>query len=153
MKALGYVFSAALVVLGAGMVWEGTRLGYAGYGVPGAGFFPVWSGLLLTVSGIAFALQAASAHRLEDDVAVLRQFLAIAMVAVFLLLNEGIGTLGAILIYLAGSVYFIGRHSLAITALCCIVCLAIVYAVFELWLRIPLVEPAAVNWLMQRLAG
>lgn len=139
-KVLGFVFSAALALLGAGMMWGGTQMGYSNYGVPGAGFFPVWSGLVLAVAGIAFVLPAARADRLEDDLSVPRQFVAIAMVVGFLLLNETIGTLGAVVVYLAASIGFVGRHSPAIAALCSLVSAAIVYAVFEVWLRTPLLE-------------
>ena len=131
-------FGILMAAGGVFFIREGIRLGYITYRVPGAGFFPVWAGILLMVAGLLMAIRRPVSIRDAEEIEWSKQFSAILMVAVYVLLIQYIGTLLGTAFYFILTLWVIGRHALRTVLLCGGISIAIIYLVFEVWLKIPL---------------
>lgn len=139
--------AAGLAVFGGGIAWFGTGLSYYDLLGPGAGFFPIWLGLMLCASSLVVLGQSFFA---EDDGATLFQssdgavrvaVLAASLFGVWLLLDL-LGFRLTILLFMLLVPNLLGRQPpLRIVAVALVMSFGVAY-VFERWLGVVLPKPA-----------
>ena len=112
-------------------------MGYVSAGVPGAGFFPFWVGLLLVVSGAALAVMSWRNPSKTEGVD-RGQLVSIATSGAFLVVLAVAGSLVATVAYLLATVGLTRRHSLFVTVATALITAALVYLTFQVWLLVPL---------------
>ncbi len=131
-------FGILLIIGGALFSWEGTRLGYIRYRVPGSGFFPVWAGLFMMVGGILMTFRRPEPLKGTEDIIWSKQGLIIATVALYVLMIQYLGTVVGTILYFTITLLAIARLSIWTVLLCGGISIAIIYITFEVWLKIPL---------------
>ena len=131
-------FGIFLIIGGGLFAWEGTRLGYIRYRVPGSGFFPVWAGLFMLVGGILMTFRRPEPLQGAADIVWSKQGLIIATVALYVIMIQYLGTVVGTIIYFTITLLVIARHSIRTVLLCSGISIAIIYITFEVWLKIPL---------------
>ena len=137
-KYFEHAFGILLIIGGSLFAWEGTRLGYISYRVPGSGFFPVWAGFFMLLGGILMTFQRPVPLQNTADIVWSKQGLIIATVALYVLMIQYLGTVIGTLIYFVLTLLVIARHSIWTALLCSGISIAIIYITFEVWLKIPL---------------
>jgi len=131
------IFGAVVAVAGVAIAVAGTGMGYVSHGVPESGFFPVWVGLLLIVSGSALALTAwrnpSTTERIESG-----QLVAIGAGGAFLVVLSLLGSMAATVAYVAATVWMTRRHSLPVAVAAALIAALVIYFTFQVWLLVPL---------------
>ncbi|MDQ7821056.1 MAG: tripartite tricarboxylate transporter TctB family protein [Armatimonadota bacterium] len=142
--------AVVLVVLGGVLIWQAVQLpiGWTAIG-PGAGFFPFWLAVGVTVSAGGILLGRLRARPAAGDRDVFipahawRPLLAVflPMAAVVALMNVlGIYLGGAL--YLAGYMWLVGRHRPLSIALVSVLVPLALFFIFERWFLLPLPKGA-----------
>jgi hypothetical protein len=131
------LFGAVVAVAGLAITLTATGMGYVSAGVPGAGFFPFWVGLLLVISGIALAVMTWRTPSKTESVDS-GQVISIVTSAAFLLILAVAGSIAATVVYLLATVGLTRRHSLLVTVATAVITAALVYLTFQVWLLVPL---------------
>jgi len=109
LRLLDAAFAAALFLLGAYVLLQATEYGFFRREVPGPGFFPFWTGLLLMIcSGVNF-FKSIGQHALVERIdhsELIRAGLLIGSVALFAILAPFVGmvTAAVIFVFLSGLV-------------------------------------------------
>ena len=136
--------AAVLFVLGAVVVVESRRLG-AGWTSdgPGAGYFPFYIGLIISISSAVILVQAlvGKARNTDDfiDTVQLRRVLSVLLpAAVYVLAVRFLGLYIASAVYIALFMVVLGRYSWVRSLLVGLVVNALLYGMFELWFKVPL---------------
>lgn len=130
-------FGAVSALMGLGVTLEGWRLGLFRYGIPGAGFFPFWAGLVLAVAGVAMALGRGGGEP-TDELFRPGPRAAIVTAGAFLLLVHVTGFIMASVAYLLVTLVVLKRHPAWVVAVSAAITVGLLYFVFEVWLGIPL---------------
>ena len=138
MKYFERAFGSLLIIVGALFSWEGTRLGYISYRVPGSGFFPVWAGLFMMVGGILMTFRRLEPLQGTADIIWSKQGLIIATVALYVFMIQYLGTVVGTILYFIIALLAIARLSIWTVLLSGGISIAIIYITFEVWLKIPL---------------
>ncbi len=145
--------AAALVVLGGVLIWQAVQLpiGWTPIG-PGAGFFPFWLAVGVTVSAAGILVGRLRVQPAPRDRKAFipthawRPLLAVflPMVAVVALMNVlGIYLGGAL--YLAGYMWLVGRHRPLTIVLVSVLVPAALFFIFERWFLLPLPKGAVLE--------
>lgn len=136
---------AVCVALGAWMLLESIKLPYFVEGVPGPGFLPLWisfgiigAGLVLTVKGIRFRWVTAEGITWPEAAGWRRVALMLGALAVSLLLLEMLGFLVTTTLFMAVVVFGLGVRSWRMLASVPLLAAVGLYAIFAVWLRVPL---------------
>lgn len=124
--------------LGAYSLLEGRVLGYVRFGIPGAGFFPIYIGVALVLASIPLALRAWG-RRHRRELADWGMIVAL-MVAMFVLLlaTSVVGLVPALFLFAAGAIPMLGRINPLVAVLVAAGATLTIWATFEGWLGIPL---------------
>jgi putative tricarboxylic transport membrane protein len=143
-RTLEIIVSVALLALAVLIMWDSKRMG-AGWGPSGpeSGYFPFYIGLLM---GIASVVNLVKAWRMtRDDSFVSREEIRLvgamffpALVFVFLMQWLGIYVSGALLI--AAFMRWQGKFSYAMCAAVGVGTVVVLFAMFELWFKVPLIK-------------
>ena len=140
------LFAGALTLLGVFVVWKSLEYGYMRDATPGAGFFPLWIGLGLTVlSLINLVRSVRGTERLSaifDRAGVYGPLAIVVAIAVFILLSPWIGMLlaSALLIpaiALAMQPRWTARFAVTILAIA-VAFPVLCYFLFAVYLNVPL---------------
>lgn len=137
------VMGGAIAVLGLGWLLLALDLPYMGEFAPGAGFLPVWLAGFLSVLAVVFVVKRlrAGAWRSVDPDArpVWRRPAAIAAgLAVCVVVIEPLGFGVTVTLYLAFLLRIIERRSWGVTVAVAAGTVAVLWALFGAWLRVPL---------------
>lgn len=138
------MFGAVVAIAGLAIALTATSMGYASGGVPGAGFFPFWVGLLLVISGGALAVMAWRKPSKTEGIET-GQLVSIATSGAFLAILAVAGSMVATVVYLLATVWMTRRHSLLVTVATAVITAALVYLTFQVWLLVPLPR----GWLLR----
>ena len=149
MRAAELVVAAALLALGALVVFDSRRLGSTwGSDGPEAGYFPFYIGLIICLASLAILVQAirdrdGSGRRIFVERQPLRQVLSMLLPAVlFVLAIQVIGIYVAAAVYIAGFMLWLGNYSLVKSVLLGMIVSAIAFVTFEIWFQVPLYKGA-----------
>ena len=138
MKTFERLFGVLLLLVGAVVFWSGLKLGYIRYNMPGAGFFPVWEGILVFIGGILLVTGVDITPDFPEGYSMPKQLLCLAMVFVYLLATQYLGALISTIALFFVLVIVIGKRSWMTFGVSTAASILILYASFELWLGIPL---------------
>jgi len=138
------VVGALLLALGVVVMVESRRLG-AGWTAdgPGSGYFPFYIGLIVSVSSIALLVQAfVDKHRhaaVFVDTVQARRVLSVLLPAIgYVLAIVFLGIYVASAVYIALFIVVLGHYRWARSVAVAVVINALLYAMFELWFKVPL---------------
>lgn len=139
------VAGAVCVALGGLMLVESLKFPYFVEGVPGPGFLPLWisfgiigTGLVLAVKGIRPRLTAQEGITWPEAAGWRRVGLMFAALAVSLLLLEILGFMVTTTLFMAVMVFGLGVRSWRMLASVPLLSAVGLYAIFAVWLRVPL---------------
>jgi hypothetical protein len=138
MRHLEWLLGAVVVLIGLGVSWEALSLGYTSFGIPGAGFFPFWAGVLLVVSGLGLVVQGILAPRAGDERIAGGQLITMAGAAAYLVLIATVGAIAAGILFIGAMIWGRGGHGWLVTMATALAAMGLIYAVFRVWLNIPL---------------
>jgi putative tricarboxylic transport membrane protein len=143
-RTLEIIVSTALLALAALIMWDSKRMG-SGWGPSGpeSGYFPFYIGLLMGIASLVNLVKALRMTR--DDSFVSREEIRLvgamffpALAFVFLMQWLGIYVSGALLI--AAFMRWQGKFSYAMCAAVGIGTVVVLFGMFELWFKVPLIK-------------
>jgi Tripartite tricarboxylate transporter TctB family len=138
------VVGAILFVVGAVVIFEARRLG-AGWTSdgPGAGYFPFYIGLILSISALGVIYQSRAAKTRDeggfvDRVQMGRVLSVLLPAAVYVLATGFLGLYVASAIYIALFMVILGKYPRVKSVVLALVIIAIFFLMFEVWFKVPL---------------
>ena len=138
------VVAAILFIIGAVVVVEARRLG-AGWTSdgPGAGYFPFYIGLILSISALGVIYQSLGAKTRDDGAFVNRlqmgRVLSVLLPAtVYVLAIWFLGLYVASALYIALFMIFLGDYPWVKSVILSAVVVAVFFMMFEVWFKVPL---------------
>jgi hypothetical protein len=165
-KTMEIAVALLLLAFGGTVVFDSVRLGASwGDDGPQSGYFPFYIGLLLCLSALAtlgrvayddwkrrgqFAGAVAESRRLFVAWGPLRQVFAVLVpAAVYVLLIQLIGVYVASALYIAVFMAWLGKYSWLMSAAVALPVSAGLYAMFEIWFKVPLFKGSydVLSWL------
>jgi lysylphosphatidylglycerol synthetase-like protein (DUF2156 family) len=132
------------LAIGSTVMWDSSRIG-AGWGNEGpqSGYFPFYIGLLMNLASAANLILAFKSGKAESFVSrpqiklVLAIFLpCLAYVAVM----QWAGIYAASLVFIAVFMRWQGKFSLVKSGLTALIVVAVLFAMFEIWFKVPLIK-------------
>ena len=136
---------AVVLALGIAILVGATKFPYFVEGVPGPGFLPMWisygiisTGLVLTAQGFRHGLVPAGEIAWPDATGWRRVALMACAIAVSLLLLEFLGFMVTTTLFMVVVVFCLGVRSWRTLVLVPPLSAIGLYAIFALWLRVPL---------------
>lgn len=142
------VVALVLVAIGLVVIYESQRLG-AGWTSdgPGAGYFPFYIGVIITISGAGILYQALLGKNRKTEVFVdsvqLKRVLSVLLPA-----TVYVGAISLLGIYVASAIYialfmvFLGKYSWVKSAIAALVVNTVFFCMFEVWFKVPLFKGA-----------
>ena len=138
------VVAGLLTVVGIVVMIEARRLG-AGWTTdgPGAGYFPFYIGLLLSVGGVGTLYQSLLSKSADKgpfvDSEQLKRVLSVLLpTAVYVAAIVLIGIYVASAIFIAAFMVWLGKYSIAKSVATGVVVNAVFFTMFEVWFKVPL---------------
>jgi hypothetical protein len=138
------VVGAILFIIGAVVVIEARRLG-AGWTTdgPGAGYFPFYIGLILSVSALGVIYQSLGAKTRDDSAFVDRvqmgRVLSVLLPAmVYVLAIWFLGLYVASALYIALFMIILGKYPRLKSVILSVIVVAVFFMMFEVWFKVPL---------------
>ena len=138
------VLAVILLVIGSVVVFESRKLG-AGWTSdgPGAGYFPFFIGVIITISSLGMLWQALLGKKRNTEVFVdavqLKRVLSVLLPAtVYVLAVTFLGLYVASAIYIALFMIVLGKYSWAKSLLIALVVNTLFFFMFEVWFKVPL---------------
>lgn len=133
MAGIGIVVITASLELGAGWGSDG----------PGAGYFPFYIGLILTISGFGILFQALWGKKRNTEAFVDgEQFKRVMMVlipaAIFIAAIQVVGIYVASAAYIALFMVFLGKYPWVKSAVVALSVITLFFFMFEVWFKVPL---------------
>ncbi|MBT2300852.1 tripartite tricarboxylate transporter TctB family protein [Variovorax paradoxus] len=138
------VVAAILLIIGLVVVFEARRLG-AGWTTdgPGAGYFPFYIGLIITISGAGILYQALLGKHKKTEVFVdseqLKRVMSVLVPAtVYVLAVSFLGLYIASALYIALFMIVLGKYSWVKSVLVALAVNTLFFFMFEVWFKVPL---------------
>jgi hypothetical protein len=142
------VVAAVLLIIGLGVIFESRRLG-AGWTTdgPGAGYFPFYIGLIITISGAGILYQALLGKNRNTEVFVdseqLKRVLSVLIPAtVYVLAVSFLGLYVASALYIALFMIVLGKYSWVKSVIIALAVNTLFFFMFEVWFKVPLFKGA-----------
>ncbi|CAN7409538.1 MULTISPECIES: tripartite tricarboxylate transporter TctB family protein [unclassified Variovorax] len=142
------VVAAVLMIIGLGVIFESRRLG-AGWTTdgPGAGYFPFYIGLIITISGAGILYQALLGKNRKTEVFVdseqLKRVMSVLVPAtVYVLAVSFLGLYIASALYIALFMIVLGKYSWVKSVLIALAVNTLFFFMFEVWFKVPLFKGA-----------
>ena len=138
------VVAGLVLIFGLVIIFGSRKLG-SGWTTdgPGAGYFPFYIGLIITISGAGILYQALFGKNRNEEIFVdsvqLKRVLSVLVPAVFYVL--GIQVLG---IYIASAIYIalfmvlLGKYSWIKSTIISLAVIILFFCLFEIWFKVPL---------------
>ena len=138
------VVAAVLLIIGLVVIYESRRLGavWTTDG-PGAGYFPFYIGLIITISGAGILYQALLGKHKKTEVFVdseqLKRVMSVLIPAtVYVLAVSFLGLYIASALYIALFMIVLGKYSWVKSVLIAVAVNTLFFFMFEVWFKVPL---------------
>ncbi len=132
------------LIIGSVVMWDSSRIG-AGWGADGpqSGYFPFYVGLLMNVASAVNLWLAIRSSKAESFVSrpAIKLVLAIFLPClVYVAVMQWLGLYVASVIFIAVFMRWQGKFSLFKSALTSLVVVAVLFVMFEIWFKVPLIK-------------
>jgi putative tricarboxylic transport membrane protein len=134
------IAALVLLVFAAGFLWEASRYPFGSLGTPGPGFLPVTLGTAFAVLSLVLLIRPGLPPEdvlPPDRAAALRIGITIVAITLSILLLDRLGFLVTGTLLMLAMLLFLDRRPIR-AMLLAPVSTVLVYAVFKVWLRVPL---------------
>lgn len=137
--------TAILIILaGAAVIYGSRKLGsgWTSDG-PGAGYFPFYIGLIMSISGVGILLQALLAKKKDTEVFVdgeqIKRVLSVLVPAgIYVLVVQFIGLYVSSAVYIALFMVILGKFSWIKSVIAALSVNVLFFLMFEVWFKVPL---------------
>ncbi len=143
-RTLEIITSLCILVIGGVVMWDSSRIG-AGWGNDGpqSGYFPFYIGLLMNIAslvnlGLALRSDKAEAFVSKGQIKlVLAIFLPCLAYVAFM---QWVGLYVASIVFIALFMWLQGKFSVFRSALTALTVVALLFVMFEIWFKVPLIK-------------
>ena len=138
------VTAVLVMILGGVVLYGSSKLGHEWTSDgPGAGYFPFYIGLILTISGAGIFIQALFGKMKNTDTFVDREqlgrvFSVLLPAAVYVLAIQLIGIYVASAVYITLFMVILGKYTWAKSLAVGLIVNAVFFLMFEVWFKVPL---------------
>ena len=146
-RTLEIATSLCILAIGSVVMWDSFRIG-AGWGNDGpqSGYFPFYIGLLMNIASLlnlGIAVKSSKSAEAESFVskAQLKLVLAIFLPClVYVAAMQWLGLYVASVIFIAAFMRLQGRFSILKSAVTAVLVVAVLFVMFEVWFKVPLIK-------------
>jgi putative tricarboxylic transport membrane protein len=143
-RTLEIVTAIFFLVIGSVVMWDSLRTG-AGWGNDGpqSGYFPFYTGLLMSVASAANLFLAVRSSKAESFVSLPQIKLVLAIFLpclVYVTVMQWLGLYAASLIFIAVFMRWQGKFSLLSSGVTALVVVLVLFVMFEIWFKVPLIK-------------
>ncbi len=143
-RTLEIVTAIFFLLVGSVVMWDSSRLG-AGWGADGpqSGYFPFYVGLLMNLASAVNLLLAFKSSKSESFVSrpAIQLVMAIFLPClVYVAVMQWLGLYVASLIFIAVFMRWQGKFNLFKSSLTSAVVVAVLFVMFEIWFKVPLIK-------------
>ena len=143
-RTLEIITAIFFLVVGSVVMWDSYRIG-AGWGADGpqSGYFPFYIGLLMNVASavnLALAFKSSKAESFVSRPAIKLVLSIFLPCLVYVAVMQWLGLYVASLIFIAVFMRWQGKFSLVKSALTSFIVVAVLFVMFEIWFKVPLIK-------------
>ncbi len=143
-RTLEIVTAIFFLIIGSIVMWDSSRAG-AGWGTDGpqSGYFPFYVGLLMNIASAANLMLAFKSTSSESFVSrsAIKLVLAIFLPClVYVAVMQWLGLYAASAVFIAVFMRWQGKFSLVKSTLTSVVVVAVLFVMFEIWFKVPLIK-------------
>ena len=143
-RTLEIITSICFLIIGSIVMWDSSRIG-AGWGAEGpqSGYFPFYIGLLMNISSAVNLTLAFKSDKAESFVSHPKIKLVLAIFLpclVYVAVMQWLGLYVASVIFIAVFMRWQGKFSLFKSALTSIIVVVVLFVMFEIWFKVPLIK-------------
>ena len=143
-RTLEIITSLCILALGSLVMWDSSRMG-AGWGNDGpqSGYFPFYIGLLMNLASLVNLVQAIKSDKSGSFVSTAQIKLVLAIFLpclVYVAVMQWAGLYVASIIFIALFMRLQGNFSVLKSALTSIGVVAVLFVMFEIWFKVPLIK-------------
>ncbi len=143
-RTLEIVTAIFFLIIGSIVMWDSSRAG-AGWGTDGpqSGYFPFYVGLLMNIASAANLMLAFKSTSSESFVSrsAIKLVLAIFLPClVYVAVMQWLGLYVASAVFIAVFMRWQGKFSLVKSTLTSVVVVAVLFVMFEIWFKVPLIK-------------
>ena len=143
-RTLEIITSICFLIIGSIVMWDSSRIG-AGWGAEGpqSGYFPFYIGLLMNIASAVNLALAFQSDKSESFVSHPKIKLVLAIFLpclVYVAVMQWLGLYVASVIFIAVFMRWQGKFSLFKSALTSIIVVGVLFVMFEIWFKVPLIK-------------
>ena len=143
-RTLEIITSICFLIIGSIVMWDSSRIG-AGWGAEGpqSGYFPFYVGLLMNIASVVNLALAFKSDKAESFVSHPKIKLVLAIFLpclVYVAVMQWLGLYVASVIFIAVFMRWQGKFSLFKSALTSIIVVVVLFVMFEIWFKVPLIK-------------
>ena len=143
-RTLEIITSICFLIIGSIVMWDSSRIG-AGWGADGpqSGYFPFYVGLLMNIASVVNLALAFKSDKAESFVSHPKIKLVLAIFLpclVYVAVMQWLGLYVASVIFIAVFMRWQGKFSLFKSALTSIIVVVVLFVMFEIWFKVPLIK-------------
>ena len=143
-RTLEIITSICFLIIGSIVMWDSSRIG-AGWGAEGpqSGYFPFYIGLLMNIASAVNLALAFKSDKAESFVSHPKIKLVLAIFLpclVYVAVMQWLGLYVASVIFIAVFMRWQGKFSLFKSALTSIIVVGVLFVMFEIWFKVPLIK-------------
>ncbi len=143
-RTLEIITAIFFLIVGTIVMWDSSRMG-AGWGTDGpqSGYFPFYIGLLMNIASAANLVLALKANKSESFVSRSQIKLVFAIFfpcLIYVAVMQWLGLYAASLIFIAVFMRWQGKFSLIKSAVTSLIVVAVLFVMFEIWFKVPLIK-------------
>ena len=143
-RTLEIITSICFLIIGSIVMWDSSRIG-AGWGADGpqSGYFPFYVGLLMNIASVVNLALAFKSDKAESFVSHPKIKLVLAIFLpclVYVAVMQWLGLYVASVIFIAVFMRWQGKFSLFKSALTSIIVVWVLFVMFEIWFKVPLIK-------------
>ena len=143
-RTLEIITSICFLIIGSIVMWDSSRIG-AGWGAEGpqSGYFPFYIGLLMNIASAVNLALAFKSDKAESFVSHPKIKLVLAIFLpclVYVAVMQWLGLYVASVIFIAVFMRWQGKFSLFKSALTSIIVVVVLFVMFEIWFKVPLIK-------------
>ena len=143
-RTLEIITSICFLIIGSIVMWDSSRIG-AGWGAEGpqSGYFPFYIGLLMNIASAVNLALAFQSDKSESFVSHPKIKLVLAIFLpclVYVAVMQWLGLYVASVIFIAVFMRWQGKFSLFKSALTSIIVVVVLFVMFEIWFKVPLIK-------------
>ena len=143
-RTLEIVTSLCILAIGSVVMWDSSRIG-ASWGTDGpqSGYFPFYIGLLMNIASLINLGLALKSDKAESFVSKTQIKLVMAIFLpclAYVALMQWVGLYVASVIFIALFMRLQGKFSVLKSALTALIVVAVLFVMFEIWFKVPLIK-------------